>query len=45
MGKIIIAIIIAVLVIDVLIVYSCCVVSGRADRAAISLWEDKYGQK
>ncbi|WP_435645355.1 hypothetical protein [Butyricicoccus porcorum] len=45
MGKIIIAITVAVLVIDALSVYACCVVASRADKTAKSLWEDKYGQK
>ena len=41
--KIIITILAAIVIIDALIVYSCCVVAGRADEAAEELEAKKYG--
>lgn len=38
--KIIITILAAVVIIDALIVYACCVVAGRADEAAEQLRRD-----
>lgn len=40
--KIIITILEAIVIIDALIVYACCVVSGRADDAAEEIWRDKH---
>lgn len=40
--KIIITIFAAVVIIDALIVYACCVVAGRADEAAEKIWRDKH---
>ena len=38
--KIIITILAAMVIIDALIVYACCVVAGRADEAAEQIWRD-----
>lgn len=39
--KIIITILAAMVIIDALIVYACCVVASRADEAAEEIWEDR----
>lgn len=36
--KIIITILAAIVIIDALIVYACCVVASRADEAAKEIW-------
>lgn len=36
--KIAIALLVAAAIIGVLVVYSCCVVAGRADEAAQQIW-------
>lgn len=41
--KIIIAILAAIVIIDALIVYACCVAAGWADEAAEELEAKKYG--
>lgn len=41
--KIIIAILAAIVIIDALIVYACCVVAGRADEAAEKWMNEKEG--
>ena len=38
--KIIITILAAIVIIDALIVYACCVVAGRADDVAEKIWRD-----
>ena len=40
--KIIITILAAIVIIDAVIVYACCVVAGRADEAAEKIWRDKH---
>lgn len=42
--KSVIAILAAVVIIDALIVYACCVVAGRADEAAEKIWRDRHGK-
>lgn len=42
--KIIITILAAMAVIDAVIVYSCCVVAGRADEAAEEIWRNRHGK-
>lgn len=39
--KSVIAILAAIVIIDALIVYSCCVVAGRADDVAEQVWRDR----
>ena len=41
--KIIITILAAIVIIDALIVYSCCVAAGRADEAAEKWMDEKEG--
>ena len=40
--KIIITILSAVAIINAVIAYACCVVSGRADDAAEKIWRDQH---
>ena len=42
--KSVIAILAAVVIIDALIVYACCVVAGRADEAAEEIWRNRHGK-
>ena len=43
--KIIITILAAVVIIDALIVYACCVVAGRADEAAEQIWRNRHERR
>lgn len=43
MTKIAIALLVAAAIIGVLVVYSCCVVAGRADDAAEEIWRNRHG--
>ena len=40
--KIIITILAAIVIIDALIAYACCVVAGRADDAAEEIWRKTH---
>lgn len=43
MTRIIITILAAVVTIDALIVYACCVIAGRADKTAERIWRNRHG--
>ena len=43
--KIIITILAAVVIIDALIVYACCVVAGRADEKMEEIWRKSIDQE